>query len=158
MTSNNVQVKMRAAAANETRRASSPRVTKSGEIWRAYGAGSGPENAAGSCDLGPGNVSAHDFNAGDPCATPKDDGEDASAPSTWQNIRDGMRSYAEKHTHAVTYAAIGLVAAVLIIAVGLLPTLLIALLAAVGYAIGRYRDGDNTMKAVAHNFAAHFGK
>lgn len=47
------------------------------------------------------------------------------------------------------YGAIGFIAAALVLTIGLWPTILLALFAAAGVIVGRYRDGDQkTQKAL----------
>lgn len=65
-------------------------------------------------------------------------------------LRSASASLVRRHPKAVAYGMAGLVAAVLILLIGFWPTLLIALLAGIGVALGGYRDGDATL----HRFAA----
>lgn len=220
MSGNNLQVKIRPSSERTRHAGAQPYVTKAGEIWRTYGSdpaaqkgGKGTSSMQGSCDLGPGNSSGRDFDAGSPCsegakggdASPdgqpgergaktanaamrnadmgdpdkgtskhnaneagsnaknRTDGNEQTATQSkaadaWSKLRFAASAYAAKHQHAVAYALIGLLAAVFIIALGIMPTLLIALLAAIGYAVGRYRDGDATMHAITRSIAARIGK
>ncbi|WP_206214733.1 MULTISPECIES: DUF2273 domain-containing protein [unclassified Adlercreutzia] len=184
MSSTNVKVKMRPSAERERSTGAKPYVTKAGEVWRA---------TPTSCDLGPGNSSAQDFDAGDPCdgepgeadeptaragrgspasrtaSSPAADGRAAraqhgsappggSARDVLEDVRAAAKPFLSRHEHAVAYGLVGLAAALLIIGIGLLPTLLIALFAAVGFAIGRYRDGDAGMRSAVRGIAASLGK
>ncbi|MBS4894268.1 MAG: DUF2273 domain-containing protein [Gordonibacter pamelaeae] len=58
------------------------------------------------------------------------------------SMRAATAPYLEKHSHTVLYGIVGFVAAALILIVGFWPTVLLAVFAAVGVVIGRYRDGD----------------
>ncbi|WP_206214498.1 DUF2273 domain-containing protein [Adlercreutzia sp. ZJ242] len=209
MSSTNVKVKMRSSAERERETGAErtrgtgarPYVTKAGEVWRA---------TPTSCDLGPGNSSAQDFDAGDPCDGPGEADEHAgragrgspasqaahspaaderaararhgsaphegatppvgsashgsspppgsSARGVLEDVRAAARPFLSRHEHAVAYGLLGLAAAFLIIGIGLLPTLLVALFVAVGFAIGRYRDGDAGMRNAARGIAASLGK
>ncbi|MEG0666585.1 DUF2273 domain-containing protein [Gordonibacter sp.] len=51
-------------------------------------------------------------------------------------------AYLAHHEHAVLYGIVGFVAALLILIIGFWPTLLLAVFAAAGIAIGAYRDGN----------------
>lgn len=62
--------------------------------------------------------------------------------SVFASMKQAAAPYLEKHGHAVLYGLIGFIAAALILAVGFWPTILLALFAAAGVAIGQYRDGD----------------
>lgn len=70
--------------------------------------------------------------------------------STARRWQSRAASFAQHHPKAVAYGATGLALAVLILLIGFWPTLLIALLAGIGVAIGTYRDGDATL----HRFAS----
>ena len=65
-------------------------------------------------------------------------------------------AYANAHPHATLYGIIGFVAAALILIVGFWPTVLLAVFAAIGVVIGKYRDGDRKtrqqMKQVLERF------
>ncbi len=52
-------------------------------------------------------------------------------------------SYAKSHHYTVLYGFVGFVLAVLILTVGLWSTIVIAVFAGVGAALGQIRDGDN---------------
>lgn len=52
-------------------------------------------------------------------------------------------AYASTHHYTVLYAFIGFVLAVLILTIGLWSTIVIAVFAGVGAALGQIRDGDN---------------
>ena len=63
------------------------------------------------------------------------------------NMRTAAAPYLEKHSHTVLYGIVGFIAAALILIVGFWPTVLLAVFAAVGVIIGRYRDGDQKTRA-----------
>ena len=69
---------------------------------------------------------------------------------------EAFTPYVENHSHAVLYGIIGFVAAALILIVGFWPTVLLAVFAAIGVVIGKYRDGDRKtrqqMKQVLERF------
>ncbi len=68
------------------------------------------------------------------------------------------KPFLEKNGHALVYGIIGLIAAILILTIGLLPVLLLAALSAIGVAIGRYRDGDATMRNATGSLARLIGR
>lgn len=78
--------------------------------------------------------------------------------SVMEGIREDARPYLEEHGRALAYGAVGLVAAILILTIGFWPSLLLAALAALGMAIGRYRDGDPQMRARARALAGFLRK
>lgn len=71
------------------------------------------------------------------------------AQTAWEEAKQALASYIEEHPHAVVYGIVGFIAAALILLVGFWPTVLLALFAAIGVAIGRYRDGDNRTRQMA---------
>ncbi|MBY4798204.1 DUF2273 domain-containing protein [Collinsella sp. AGMB00827] len=79
----------------------------------------------------------------------QDLGEHADIPhGTWGFIEGmGKRAwiYADRHPHTVVYGLLGLLAAVLILTLGLWRTIVIAVFALVGAAIGQVRDGRGGM-------------
>lgn len=71
--------------------------------------------------------------------------------TTWGFIEGaGKRAwaYADAHPHTVLYGAIGLVLAVLILALGLWRTIVIAVFVGVGAGIGQLRDGRGGLHSV----------
>lgn len=74
----------------------------------------------------------------------------------YASMKRAMAPYVENHSHAVLYGIIGFVAAALILIVGFWPTVLLAVFAAIGVVIGKYRDGDRKtrqqMKQVLERF------
>lgn len=60
----------------------------------------------------------------------------------YASMKRAFSPYVENHSHAVLYGIIGFVAAALILIVGFWPTVLLAVFAAIGVVIGKYRDGD----------------
>ncbi|MDO4291582.1 MAG: DUF2273 domain-containing protein [Eggerthellaceae bacterium] len=81
--------------------------------------------------------------------------EGAAPPQGAKEAKTSFERFASSHAHAFAYAAVGLAAAVLILAIGILPTLLVAALVALGFAIGRTRDSGTTLGAVASNLSTH---
>ena len=61
----------------------------------------------------------------------------------YASMKRAVSPYVEHHSHAVLYGILGFIAAALILIVGFWPTVLLAVFAAVGTAIGKYRDGDH---------------
>ena len=81
----------------------------------------------------------------------------ADTPSgVYASMKRAFSPYVENHSHAVLYGIIGFVAAALILIVGFWPTVLLAVFAAIGVVIGKYRDGDRKtrqqMKQVLERF------
>ena len=74
----------------------------------------------------------------------------------YASMKRAFSPYVENHSHAVLYGIIGFVAAALILIVGFWPTVLLAVFAAIGVVIGKYRDGDRKtrqqMKQVLERF------
>ena len=67
------------------------------------------------------------------------------------SMKQAMAPYVEGHSHTVLYGIVGCVIAALILLAGFWPTVLLVLFAAVGVAIGRYRDGDQKTRAAMRN-------
>lgn len=87
-----------------------------------------------------------------PANTPSDVVANAASEAKQDNgvyasFKHAMSPYVEKHSHAVLYGIIGFIAAALILIVGFWPTVLLAVFAAVGATIGKYRDGDRKTRA-----------
>lgn len=74
----------------------------------------------------------------------------------YASMKRAMSPYVEHHSHAVLYGIIGFIAAALILIVGFWPTVLLAVFAAIGVIIGKYRDGDRKtrqqMKSILDRF------
>lgn len=83
------------------------------------------------------------------------DSKRAAPPQGAEEAKTSFKRFASSHTHALAYAAVGLAAAVLILAIGILPTLLVVALVTLGFAIGRSRDSGTTLGAVASNLSTH---
>lgn len=89
----------------------------------------------------------------------------ANAASQTKEQRQGMFAsmkqafapYVERHSHTVLYGIVGFVTAALILIVGFWPTVLLALFAAIGVVIGRYRDGDAKTKETVRNLRNRLG-
>lgn len=62
------------------------------------------------------------------------------------SVKDPVTPCCEKHNRPLLYGAIGFLIALFILIAGFWPTVLLVLFAAIGVAIGRYRDGDQTLK------------
>lgn len=74
----------------------------------------------------------------------------------YASMKRAVSPYVEHHSHAVLYGIIGFIAAALILIVGFWPTVLLAVFAAIGVIIGKYRDGDRKtrqqMKSILDRF------
>ena len=74
----------------------------------------------------------------------------------YASMKRAVSPYVEHHSHAVLYGILGFVAAALILIIGFWPTVLLAVFAAIGVLIGKYRDGDRKtrqqMKQVLERF------
>lgn len=92
-----------------------------------------------------------------PQAQPKSDPKQADTPSdvianaaseakqdkgVYASMKRAVSPYVEHHSHAVLYGILGFIAAALILIIGFWPTVLLAVFAAIGVIIGKYRDGD----------------
>ena len=97
---------------------------------------------------GAGTTMSADKTPGPEAQTPSDVITNAAAKAQegktgmFASMRAATAPYLEKHSHTVLYGIVGFVAAALILIVGFWPTVLLAVFAAVGVVIGRYRDGD----------------
>lgn len=78
--------------------------------------------------------------------------QEASRNGTQQRLE----VFLAKHPHSVMYGLIGLAVAILILTIGLGATLLLAVLAAIGVAIGQYRDGDARVKTAVNRLIKRF--
>ena len=74
----------------------------------------------------------------------------------YASMKRAMSPYVERHSHAVLYGVIGFIAAALILIVGFWPTVLLAVFAAIGAVIGKYRDGDRKTRERMRNFLDRF--
>lgn len=74
------------------------------------------------------------------------DTDEQRSRGVYASVKRAATSAVEQHGHAVLYGIVGFVAAALILIVGFWPTVLLALFAAIGAAIGMYRDGDRTTR------------
>lgn len=77
----------------------------------------------------------------------------ADTPSVLDNIADKAKPYLGEHGREVTYGIIGIIAAILILTIGFWPVLLLAVFAAIGIAIARFRDSGINMQAAAKSLA-----
>lgn len=74
------------------------------------------------------------------------DTDEQRSRGVYASVKRAATSAVEQHGHAVLYGIVGFVAAALILIVGFWPTVLLALFATIGAAIGMYRDGDRTTR------------
>ncbi|WP_165045362.1 DUF2273 domain-containing protein [Adlercreutzia sp. ZJ138] len=88
----------------------------------------------------------------------QDDNHAESPQGTLHSIGSLAKAYADKHGRALTYGLTGLGIAILMLIIGFWPTALLVAFAAIGVAIGRYRDGDARMQRMAANLTARIGK
>lgn len=73
--------------------------------------------------------------------------EARSGRSRYASLKRTLSAYFDHHGHAVLYGVIGFAVAALILIIGFWPTVLLAAFAAAGAAIGKYRDGDQEVRA-----------
>lgn len=93
-----------------------------------------PVNEAGEADRSKENADA------------APDTDEQRSRGVYASVKRAATSAVEQHGHAVLYGIVGFVAAALILIVGFWPTVLLALFATIGAAIGMYRDGDRTTR------------
>ncbi len=74
-----------------------------------------------------------------------------SKSSTFDGLIKKVQPYFDKHGHAVVYGIVGIVAAILILTIGFFPVLLLAIFAAIGIAIGKFRDSGISMQSAARS-------
>lgn len=74
----------------------------------------------------------------------------------YASMKRAMSPYVENHSHAVLYGILGFIAAALILIVGFWPTVLLAVFAAIGVVIGKYRDGDRKTREQMRHFLDRF--
>ncbi len=87
---------------------------------------------------------------------PTADDATKSTPSTFDGIIKKVQPYLDKHGHAVVYGIVGIIAAILILTIGFWPVLLLAIFAAIGIAIGKFRDSGISMQSAARSLAENF--
>lgn len=110
----------------------------------------------------PNHANDQNKNAGQrPAETPSDVIANAAHETkndrgVYASMKRAFSPYVENHSHAVLYGIIGFVAAALILIVGFWPTVLLALFAAAGVLIGRYRDGDRKTREQMRNVLDRF--
>lgn len=96
-----------------------------------------------------------------PAETPSDVIANAASETkqdrgVYASMKRAVSPYVEHHSHAVLYGILGFIAAALILIIGFWPTLLLAIFAAIGTAIGKYRDGDRKTREQMRNFLDRF--
>ncbi|WP_080800390.1 DUF2273 domain-containing protein [Arabiibacter massiliensis] len=96
-----------------------------------------------------------------PAETPSDAFANAASETkndrgVYASMKKAFAPYVENHSHAVLYGIVGFVAAALILLVGFWPTVLLALFAAIGVIIGKYRDGDRKTREQMKNVLDRF--
>lgn len=96
-----------------------------------------------------------------PAETPSDVIANAASEAkedkgVFASMKRAASPYVEHHSHAVLYGILGFIAAALILIVGFWPTVLLALFAAVGVIIGKYRDGDRATRQQMRRFLNRF--
>lgn len=74
----------------------------------------------------------------------------------YASMKRAVSPYVEHHSHAVLYGILGFIAAALILIIGFWPTLLLAVFAAIGTLIGKYRDGDRKTRQQMRHFLDRF--
>ena len=74
----------------------------------------------------------------------------------YASMKRAVSPYVEHHSHAVLYGILGFVAAALILIIGFWPTVLLAVFAAIGVLIGKYRDGDRATRQQMKHFLDRF--
>lgn len=96
-----------------------------------------------------------------PAQTPSDVIANAASETkkdrgVYASMKKAFSPYVEHHSHAVLYGILGFIAAALILIVGFWPTVLLALFAAIGVVIGKYRDGDRKTREQMKNVLDRF--
>ena len=96
-----------------------------------------------------------------PADTPSDVVANAASEAkqdrgVYASVKRAMSPYVEHHSHAVLYGVLGFVAAALILIIGFWPTVLLAVFAAIGTVIGKYRDGDRKTRQQMRQFLDRF--
>lgn len=98
---------------------------------------------------------------GRPADTPSDVIANAASETkndrgVYASMKKAFSPYVEHHSHAVLYGVLGFIAAALILIVGFWPTMLLAVFAAIGVIIGKYRDGDRKTREQMKNILDRF--
>lgn len=70
----------------------------------------------------------------------------------FSSLKQTMLPYVRKHPHAVLYGFVGFIVAALILIIGFWPTFLLVVGVTLGILIGRYRDGDQKVRAGLKSF------
>lgn len=70
----------------------------------------------------------------------------------FSSFKETTLPYVKKHPHTVLYGFVGFVVAALILIIGFWPTFLLVLGVTIGILIGRYRDGDQKVRAGLKSF------
>lgn len=96
-----------------------------------------------------------------PAETPSDVIANAASETkrdkgVYASMKRAMSPYVENHSHAVLYGVLGFIAAALILIIGFWPTVLLAVFAAIGVIIGKYRDGDRATRQQMRRFLDRF--
>ncbi len=96
-----------------------------------------------------------------PADTPSDVVANAASEAkqdrgVYASVKRAMSPYVEHHSHAVLYGVLGFVAAALILIIGFWPTVLLAVFAAIGTVIGKYRDGNRKTRQQMRQFLDRF--
>lgn len=96
-----------------------------------------------------------------PANTPSDVVANAASEAkrdrgVYASFKRALSPYVENHSHAVLYGILGFIAAALILLVGFWPTVLLAVFAAIGTVIGKYRDGDRATREQMKHFLDRF--
>lgn len=100
-------------------------------------------------------------NATRPAETPSDIIANAASETkrdrgVYASMKRAVSPYVEHHSHAVLYGILGFIAAALILIIGFWPTVLLAVFAAIGVVIGKYRDGDRKTREQMRHFLDRF--
>lgn len=88
-----------------------------------------------------------------PNATPTNN---APGGSIYASFKSVVITYIEEHGHAVMYGLLGFLTALLMLFIGFWPTVLLALFAGAGVAIGTYQDGSAKMRAMLRSLVQRF--
>ena len=96
-----------------------------------------------------------------PAETPSDVIANAASETkrdkgVYASMKRAVSPYVENHSHAVLYGVLGFIAAALILIIGFWPTVLLAVFAAIGVIIGKYRDGDRATRQQMRRFLDRF--
>lgn len=83
------------------------------------------------------------------------DGAAERNPSVFDGVAEKIQPYVDKHGHALVYGIIGIAAAALILTIGFWPVLLLAAFAAIGIAVGKFRDSGIDMQTAAKSLVGN---